>query len=64
MNKIVLYRTPAGWMARHEGPHADRIFEAFGTFVVPTAFTAQAAAVEVQKTIQALNPAIVVEVIR
>ena len=62
MNAIYLQLTNQGWMATYAGPHADRIWQLFGTPTVPTAFTAEANVFEVVAQIEASNPGVMVYV--
>lgn len=61
MNRITLFRTSQAWMADYAGPHAVNIERLFGTTLLPTAFTAKALPETVKRTIQSLNPAVIVE---
>jgi hypothetical protein len=54
MPRITVYRTPAGWMAHFEND--QEVCAAFGTYTLPTAFTAHAEASRVLAAIQACNP--------
>lgn len=58
---IRLYVQGDCWMGDHsKSIHADTIYDLFGTYQIPTAFTAQASAERVQHAIQILNDEIVV----
>jgi len=54
MARITVYRTPKGWMACFEND--AEVYAAFGTYTLPTAYTAQAEATKVLADIQARNP--------
>ena len=58
---IKLYHTPAGWMTLHSDP---AVKQAFGTDVLPTAYTANAPQERVLQSIRDLNPGICVSVLR
>jgi hypothetical protein len=53
---ILLYRVADGWVAYHQGPHAEEIRRLFGTDTLPTGFTRHADRLTVVHQIQALNP--------
>lgn len=55
-NTITVMRSEQGWIAHFEGPHAADIRETFGTVMIPTAFTADAAATVVRDAIESANP--------
>ena len=59
-NRITLFRTKAGWQAKHTDP---AVKELFGADTIPTAFTAQAVKSIVVKEIKAWNPGAIVEAI-
>ena len=58
--RITLTRASDGWTATfHDDAH---VYDLFGTYTIPTAFTALAEADVVQAFIQRLNPLATVEV--
>jgi hypothetical protein len=61
-NRIVLTRTPLGWVATHSGPLAEKIVELFRTNTLPTAFTADAPPDMVLAAIRRGNPLCQVEI--
>lgn len=61
MKEIKLFKTESGWMADFVGD--EEVKAAFGTTVIPTAFTAKAPAREVVNTLVMLNPECAVSVI-
>lgn len=52
--RIDLYWAPQGWLADFVGD--ERVQDAFGTTLIPTAFTARATVEVVQAAIAKLNP--------
>ena len=56
MDRIRLYNTSNGWMAKHSGPHAAEVEELFGSTTLPTAFTCTAAQEYVVAEVSRLNP--------
>jgi hypothetical protein len=60
MNEIQLYIENGVWMARHVGPHGNRIKALFATNTLPTAFRWQMPGAEVLATLKRLNPGAVV----
>ena len=57
METLILRNTPRGWIATSDDP---RVFDLFGTFDIPTAFTSRASAEMVLAEIRRLNPTSVV----
>jgi hypothetical protein len=56
MTTITLYRGADSWLAHWQGDDAAEIKRLFGTDILPTAYTAQAAGDTVQAEISRLNP--------
>lgn len=54
--KITLKRTSTGWSAKFEGDAAATVLSAFGVDTIPTAFTSEAPAANVQKEIRHMWP--------
>jgi hypothetical protein len=63
MNRIELSRTEQGWVAEYYGDGAEVIQQLLGTTILPTAYTAQAEAATVRRTIERLNPGYTVTVV-
>ena len=61
-NGIILGISNGVWVAEAVGPHAEEVRELFGSATVPTAFTAEAEALEVVHCILGLNPGCWVQV--
>ena len=59
MRKITLTKSATGWNATFDGD--DVIYGLFGTYTIPTAFTAAAPYETVRKSIQDSNPHHMVE---
>jgi len=59
---ITLFKTSTGWNARFSGAAAETVEALFGTRTIPTAFTSQAPASDVQQFIAAQWPDCTVEV--
>ena len=55
-NVIVLVKRPQGWCADYQGPHSVAVARAFGTCMIPTAFTVAAPVETVVAAIKQLNP--------
>lgn len=54
MKTITLIRTSSEWLARFDGD--AEVMELFGTYTIPTAYTAQASPATVYDAIAKLNP--------
>lgn len=61
-SRIVLTRTPDGWMAEWFGYQRAKIEELFGTAIIPTAYTAACGAETVRREIAAANQDCIVEI--
>lgn len=53
---ITLIRTSTGWSAKFSGDAAVEVRYAFGTDTIPTAFTAEATAKQVEQELRAMWP--------
>jgi len=61
-NAIVLVKRGKGWFADYQGPHSVAVARAFGTCMIPTAFTAAAPVETVVAAITRLHPGVAIEV--
>ncbi len=59
---ITLIRTSTGWCAKFSGDAAESVRYAFGTDTIPTAFTAEAPAKQVEQELRAMWPKCVVNI--
>lgn len=59
---ITLIRTSTGWSAKFSGDAAVEVRRAFGVDTIPTAFTAEAPAKQVEQELRAMWPKCVVTV--
>jgi len=59
---ITLIRTTTGWSAKFSGEAAASVRAAFGVDTIPTAFTAEAPAKQVEKELRAMWPKCIVTV--
>jgi hypothetical protein len=59
-NIITLFQGPNAWMAHFSGPYADFVRRAFGTEILPTAFTIQATEADVYAAMVQMNPGFIV----
>jgi hypothetical protein len=62
--KIILFIEDGQWMARFQGPHAQRTLQLFSTDTLPTAYSADVPPPTVQAELRERNPGCSVEIER